>query len=205
MSLTPEQKAAVSSWIAAGDNLSAVQKKLREQFQVSMTYMDVRFLVDDLNLTLKDPTPKADASDVTKAKLPPAAAPAKPAAGAPAPEKKGLLDKAKEKLGLGAKPATDDAAADDADLPAEDADGLGEEELPAAGNVTVDVDGVTLIPGAIASGTVTFSDGVTGKWIVDQYGRPGFTEISQPGYRPSKEDAQAFMQELDAALRQKGF
>src|SRR5262245_30103652 len=65
MSLTPEQKATVSAWIAAGDNLSAVQKKLREQFQISMTYMDVRFLVDDLNLTLKDPAPKADASDVT--------------------------------------------------------------------------------------------------------------------------------------------
>jgi hypothetical protein len=191
MSLTPEQKAAVSSWIAAGDNLSAVQKKLREQFQVSMTYMDVRFLVDDLNLTLKDPTPKADPSDVTNAKVPPAAA--------PAPEKKGLLDKAKEKLGLGGK---SEAAADAADLPAEETD---EEFPPAAGNVTVDVDHVTLIPGAIASGSVTFSDGVTGKWIVDQYGRPGFTEISQPGYRPSKEDAQAFMQELDAALRQKGF
>jgi hypothetical protein len=200
MSLTPEQKAAVSSWIAAGDNLSAVQKKLRDQFQVSMTYMDVRFLVDDLNLTLKDPTPKADVSDVTKAKVPPASPAAKPAAGA-APEKKGLLDKAKEKLGLGAKPAADDADADDADLPADEA--AEDEALP--GGVTVDVDGVTLIPGAIASGTVTFGDGVTGKWIVDQYGRPGFTEISQPGYRPSKEDAQAFMQQLDEALRQKGF
>jgi hypothetical protein len=202
MSLTPEQKAAVSSWIVAGDNLSAVQKKLRDQFQVSMTYMDVRFLVDDLNLTLKDPAPKADTSDVTKAKVPPAAA-HKPA---PAPEKKGLLDKAKEKLGLGAKPAVDESAAEDESLPPEEGDALEDDALPpAAGNVTVDIDGVTLIPGAIASGTVTFSDGVTGKWIVDQYGRPGFTEISQPGYRPSKEDAQVFMQELDAALRQKGF
>ena len=45
MSLTPEQKQAVSDWIAAGDNLSAVQKKLSEQFKVSMTYRDVRFLV----------------------------------------------------------------------------------------------------------------------------------------------------------------
>jgi hypothetical protein len=196
MSLTPEQKASVSTWIAAGDNLSAVQKKLRDQFQVSMTYMDVRFLVDDLNLTLKDPTPKADASDVTKSKAPAPAAPAK--APAPAAEKKGLLDKAKEKLGLGG--AKDPAASDDADLPAE------EEELPpAAGNVSVEVDGVTLIPGAIASGKVTFSDGVTGKWIVDHQGRPGFTEISQPGYRPSREDAEVFMQELDAALREKGF
>ena len=48
MSLTPEQKQAVASWVAAGDNLSLVQKKLTEQFKVSMTYMDVRFLVDDL-------------------------------------------------------------------------------------------------------------------------------------------------------------
>ena len=199
MSLTPEQKATVSAWIAAGDNLSAVQKKLREQFQISMTYLDVRFLVDDLNLTLKDPAPKADASDVTKAKAAPAPAPAKPAA-APAAAKKGLLDKAKEKLGLGGK-ADDELAAGeaDADLPEDDA------LPPAPGNVTVELDGVTLIPGAIASGSVTFSDGVTGKWIVDQYGRPGFTEISQPGYRPSPEDGQAFMQELDAALRQKGF
>lgn len=188
MSLTPEQKATVSTWIAAGDNLSAVQKKLREQFQISMTYMDVRFLVDDLNLTLKDPTPKADASDVTKAKVPPAA-PAKPAAAKAA----------------AATPANADAAADG--LPAADGEeGLEDDAFPpAAGNVTVDVDGVTLIPGAIASGTVTFSDGVTGKWIVDNQGRPGFTEISQPGYRPSREDAQTFMQELDAALRQKGF
>lgn len=174
MSLTPEQKATVASWVAAGDNLSSVQKKLREHFQVSMTYMDVRFLVDDLNLTLKDPAPKTDASDVTKAKAP---APAKPA------------------------PATAPASG-----PADDADALEDDALPPVpGNVVVDVDGVTLNPNAIASGSVTFSDGVTGKWIVDHQGRPGFTEISQPGYRPSKEDAQAFMQELDAALRQKGF
>lgn len=194
MTLTPEQKSSVASWIASGDNLSAVQKKLREQFQLSLTYMDVRFLVDDLDLTLKDPVPKADTSDVTKAK--PSAPP--PAKTAPSPEKKGLLDKAKEKLGL-AKPA-------DADLPAEDPEALEDDALPPVpGNVVVEVDGVTLIPGAIASGSVTFSDGVTGKWIVDQYGRPGFTEVSQPGYRPSPEDGQAFMQELDAALRQKGF
>ena len=66
------------------------------------------------------------------------------------------------------------------------------------------VDRVTLIPGALASGSVTFSDGVSGKWIVDNYGRPGFSEISQPGYRPSPADGQAFMQELSAALQKKG-
>ena len=195
MSLTPEQKATVSAWIAAGDNLSAVQKKLREQFQISMTYMDVRFLVDDLNLTLKDPAPKADASDVTKAKVPAAA----PAGGAS--EKKNPAGKSS-----GAPAPGDASAAQGDELPAEGDEAFEDDALPPApGNVIVDVDGVTLLPGAIASGKVTFSDGVTGKWIVDHQGRPGFTEISQPGYRPSREDAQAFMQELDAALRQKGF
>lgn len=197
MTLTPEQKEALASWIAAGDNLSTVQKKLSEQFKLSMTYRDVRFLVDDLNLALQDPTPKVDANDVTK----PAAAPA-PAAPASARgatnEKKGFLEKAKEKLGLAKTEADDDAEA-----PLED----DVDELPSdeATNVRVSVDAVTLIPGALASGSVTFGDGVTAKWIVDQYGRPGFTEVSKPGYRPTPADGQAFMQELGAALQKRGF
>lgn len=197
MTLTPEQQQAVSGWITAGDNLSAVQKKLAEQFQISMTYRDVRFLVDDLNLALKDPAPKVDTSDVSKVQA------AKPVGGEPArtapAEKKGFFDKAKEKLGLG----KDDP---EAGLPEDD---LADEDLsaavPAAGGVTVEVDKVTLIPGALASGTVRFADGVTGKWVVDQYGRPGFTEVSKPNYRPTPADGQAFMQELSAALQKRGF
>jgi hypothetical protein len=169
MTLTPEQTKTVSEWVAAGDNLYTVQKKLADQLKVSMTYMDVRFLVDDLNLQLKDPEPKADASDVSKSPAP------KPAA-----EKKGFFDKAKEKLGL----------ADD-----------GGETAPAPGGVRVAVDKVSLNPNAMASGTVAFPDGVTGKWIVDLQGRPGLVEVSKPGYRPSPADAQAFMQELSTALQ----
>jgi hypothetical protein len=200
MTLTSEQQQAVAGWVTAGDNLSAIQKKLSEQFQVSMTYRDVRFLVDDLNLALKDPAPKVDTSDVSK--TPPPAPQSAPAAGADRGGKKGLLDKAKEKLGFAkndaGEPATEDAGAEAMD---EDFDDL----PPAVGNVKVEVDKVTLIPGAVASGTVTFSDGVTGKWIVDQYGRPGFTEVSQPGYRPTPQDGQAFMQELSRSLQQRGY
>lgn len=187
MTLTPEQKESVAAWVAAGDNLSTVQSKLAEHFKLSMTYRDVRFLVDDLNLALKDAAPKVDANDVTRSQ------PAAPPAGPPA-EKKGFLDKAKEKLGLD----KDGTADDDAEL---------EDDLPAGGasTVKVEVDAVTLIPGALASGAVTFSDGVTAKWVVDQYGRPGFTEVSQPGYRPSPEDGQAFMQELSLSLQKRGF
>jgi hypothetical protein len=170
MALTSEQSATVAAWVAAGDSLSVVQQKLRDEFDLSLTYMDVRFLVDDLDLTLKDAAPKADASDVSKTPPP--------------------------------GPAASSSAAGEKD--AADAEFL-DEDLPAAGgNVRVSVDGVTLIPGAMASGSVIFGDGVTGKWIIDNYGRPGFTEISREGYRPSAADSQAFMQELNLALQQKG-
>jgi len=185
MTLSPEQTQAVASWVAAGDNLSAIQKKLFEQFKLSLTYMDVRFLVDDLNLSLKDAAPKAS-TDIGSAPQ------GSPDAG---PGKKGFFEKAKEKLGLSKEPSEDD------DLPP---DGPAD-DIPAGGAVSVMVDKVTLIPNAMASGTVTFSDGVKGKWIVDNYGRPGFTEVSRPGYRPSAADSQAFMQELSAALQTRGF
>ena len=48
----------------------------------------------------------------------------------------------------------------------------------------VTVDKVSLNPNAMASGTVTFPDGVTGKWIVDLQGRPGLTDVSQPRLPP---------------------
>jgi hypothetical protein len=130
--------------------------------KISMTYMDVRFLVDDLNLELKDSAPKADASDVSKAPAPPAAAP-----GAPA---------------------------DDLDDGAPPPPGPG-------GAVRVTVDKMNLNPSAMATGTVVFPDGVTGKWMVDLQGRPGLVDVSKPGYRPSPADAQAFMQELSLALQ----
>ena len=194
MVLSDEQKQVVATWVAAGDNLSAVQRKLAEQFKISMTYMDVRFLVDDLNLQLKDAAPKADTNlhqaDVN--------GPGRPPAG---PEKKGFLEKAKEKLGL----AKDEAAGEE-ELPEEALDEELDEDLGPAGggNVKVTVDKVTLNPSAMASGTVAFSDGVTGKWIVDNYGRPGFTEISKPDYRPKAADAKAFVKELSRALQQRG-
>ncbi len=54
MTLTDEQKTAVAAWIEAGAGISDVQKRLLEDFQISLTYMDTRFLVDDLKLALKE-------------------------------------------------------------------------------------------------------------------------------------------------------
>ncbi len=198
MTLTPEQKAAVASWIAAGDNLSAVQKKLVEQFKLSLTYRDVRFLVDDLELELKDPAPKVDTSDVTKAQARPAA----PAA----PEKKSMLDTLKEKVGLGGGAASEAPADDEDELPADDFPeeaGLPPEAPAGSGSVTVEMDRI-MRPGTVVSGSVTFSDGVSGKWALDQYGRL-MLDTGQPGYKPSAPDVQAFQRELQLQLQRHGF
>ena len=188
MTLTPEQKQAVTAWIATGDNLSQVQKKLIDQFQITMTYRDVRFLVDDLNLELKDPAPKVDTTDLSKP-----AAPKPGPAGTTAPH-------TAPAPGAGA-----DAVAEDEPATEAEEENFDEALGAGAGTVKVEVDKITVLPGALASGTVTFSDGVTGKWVVDQYGRPGFTEISKPGYRPTPADGQAFVQELSAQLQKRGF
>ncbi len=58
MTLTDEQKTAVTHWLEAGAGLSEVQKRLREEFHVSLTYLDTRLLVDDLKLMPKDPEPE---------------------------------------------------------------------------------------------------------------------------------------------------
>ena len=169
MTLTPEQKEAVATWAAAGDNLSTIQGKLTAQFKISIRYMDLRFLLDDLNVQLKDAAPKKDTLLQSAPQPPPGAAP---------------------------------EAAEDGDLPPE----VPDEAAPAGGGgVTVAVDKVTLIPGALASGTMTFANGVTGKWIVDNQGRPGITDVSRPDFRPSAAEAQAFMQELSRVLQQRGF
>jgi hypothetical protein len=206
MPLSPEQKQAVSSWVAAGDNLSAVQKKLAEQFKISMTYMDVRFLVDDLGLELKNAAPKADAADVGKAPLPNAAGAPASRAGPPRPEpaeraeKKGFLDKLKEKVGVGQSDDADDLPEDAMDEPAE-------EDFPAPpagpGTLMLEIDRVVR-PGAAVSGNVTFSDGVSGKWALDQYGRL-MLDTGQPGYKPSAADVQTFQRELQAQLQRHGF
>jgi hypothetical protein len=57
MTLTDSQKDQVRQWLTAGLKLSDVQKRLETDFGLRPTYMEVRFLVDDLKVTLKDPEP----------------------------------------------------------------------------------------------------------------------------------------------------
>src|SRR5476649_907864 len=56
MNLDEAQRQTVARWISEGAKLSEIQKRLLE-LGVKLTYMEVRFLVDDLKLTPKDPEP----------------------------------------------------------------------------------------------------------------------------------------------------
>lgn len=54
MQLTDAQKQQVAQWIASGAKLSEIQSRLEQEFEIRLTYMDTRLLVDDLKLTPAD-------------------------------------------------------------------------------------------------------------------------------------------------------
>jgi len=164
MKLDDSQKQKVSEWIEAGLKLSEIQDKLTKELGLKMTYMEVRFLIDDLGVKLKD-KPKEAPANLT----PPAAQPSQPGT-------------------AGQKPA---------------APGALEQPAAGAGKVSVTVDQITK-PGALVSGKVTFSDGKSADWYLDQMGRLGLAPKEQ-GYKPSQEDLVDFQAELQNELARLGF
>ena len=166
MQLDETQKKTVVGWVEEGLDLSAIQSRLESEMDIRMTYMDVRFLVGDLELTPKDEEEPEPAEPDEPQVEPTAPTPDNPF---PAPD---------EPMG---------------DPPLEaDSDSAG-------GEVSVTVSPVTQ-PGTMASGSVTFSDGVTCDWHVDQFGRPALVPPSD-GYQPPEADMPKFGQKLQQELR----
>lgn len=146
--LSEEQKSSLKQWAAEGASIADLQKRMKDDLGISITYMDARFLVLDLGIDIVVPAKeeeekKPEAGDLTAAPVP---------------------------------------------------DGEG---------VTVTIDNIAL-PGAMVSGKVIFSDGETGIWMLDQYGRPGL-DADTPGYRPSQEDIIEFQKQLSELVRKNGY
>ena len=156
MILTDVQRAKVAEWINAGAKMSEIQNRLLSELGLKLTYMEVRFLVDDLKLTPKDPEPP-------KIVAPPPEPAKKP--GAPLPRDP--------------------------------------EPAPGLGGVNVTVDHIAK-PGTIVSGKVTFSDGQTADWYLDQTGRLGVAPTIT-GYKPSAADVKDFQIILQSELAKLGF
>jgi len=87
MKLDDAQRDKVSQWIEQGLKLSEIQDKLGSDLGLRLTYMEVRFLIDDLGVKLKDKPKEAAPAELGAPKPPGAAAAASAAAkpGAPAP------------------------------------------------------------------------------------------------------------------------
>ena len=180
--LDDRQKEMVRQWAAEGAGLSEIQRRIKDEFGISMTYMDVRFLMLDLHADVKDkPEPKEETPS-----------PSKDVSAPPSDdgEDETPLEDNSETVKPSNRQTTEDDESEENGYTPSDMDG---------GNVTVELDRVVRA-GAIASGSVTFSDGVTGSWYVDQMGRLGITKVSKPGYQPSREDIEAFQMELQDKL-----
>ena len=80
MQLTDEQKQQVIKWIADGQKLADVQRRLADEFDVRLTYMEARFLIDDLQLTPQDPPEPVKSPITAETPAPPSAS-----SGAPSP------------------------------------------------------------------------------------------------------------------------
>ena len=85
MKLDEAQRKQVATWIAEGLKLAEIQKRLDSELGLRLTYMDVRFLVDDLKLTPLDPEPPKPAVPAAEvAKTPGPTAPVAPVSPLPA-------------------------------------------------------------------------------------------------------------------------
>jgi hypothetical protein len=73
---------------------------------------------------------------------------------------------------------------------------------PAEGATHATMDSIP-VPGSLVSGKVTFSDGETGVWTLDQTGRPTL-DFKTVGYQPSREDIMEFQVQLRALIEQSG-
>ncbi len=158
MELTEQQKTTVAAWVEEGCGLSEIQRRLTSEFDLRPTFMDVRFLILDLGLEIRDGSAASRDADAG--------------------------DEASGEPDVG----EDDALAG---------------EPAGIGGVSVEVDRL-IKPGALISGSVTFSDGMKATWMLDQAGRLAL-DPAQPGYRPGPEDIEGFQRALQEEMMKKGY
>src|SRR5262245_18519473 len=80
---------------------------------------------------------------------------------------------------------------------------LEKEPAPAGQRVAVSVDEIAR-PGALVSGKVTFTDGQSADWQMDQFGRLAVVP-KQQGFKPSQSEVMDFQVELESALARMGY
>jgi len=156
MNLSDKQIESVKSWLADGYDVAQVQKQLLAEFGISMLYMDVRFLIDDIGASIN------------------------------VPEK--TVQKPAEQKAQNASEVDGNAVEND-DV-SDDFDGNGQ--------VQVALSPVTR-PGAVAEGSVIFSDGGKAEWILDNSGQLGIIPETE-GYNAPQADLPIFQSKLQSLM-----
>lgn len=176
MQLTDPQKDSVRQWAAEGASLSQIQTRLTEEFGFRLSFMDVRLLVLDLEVSIREKKRPADVPKVMP------------------PEPAAVDDAAAEDL------ADEELSPEElAELEKEDAP----DAPKATGGVTVDVSRLAR-PGFALTGDVTFSDGVKAQWGVTNRGELSLSG-ADPAYRPTPEDVRDFQVKLRNAVSRGGY
>ncbi len=139
--LSPDQINTIKQWAEQGARLADIQKNMREEMNLSLTYMDTRLVILDLGITLAEDKTEPVSQENPQTAL-------------------------------------------------------------ATGKTSVTVDSVAL-PGAIISGRVSFSDGESAAWMIDQMGQPSI-DPNNPDYEPTQEDIIEFQKQLRAVIQQQG-
>ncbi len=184
MEITESQRNQfIQKCLEEGMSLSQVQDQLAQQFQLHVTYMELRLLTAELQVNWEKQDARAMAARAARtpaaAQQPPLPPGAPPANG----EEQEAWPQEEEESPL--PPATPPPAADGAD------------NTP-RGTTTVEISKVVR-PGASLSGTVKFGSGASGEWYVDAYGRLGFN-ADEGSSQPDQRDIQEFQAELQKAL-----
>ena len=192
MDLSEAQKEAVAAWFAAGASLDEIQKRIKSEFGIHMTYLDVRLMVAEL----PHPAEAGEVDEETNGEE----AGTTETSGRKPPEYGQEFSDGPDRQGFADGPDGQEEQIGDQQRDASEENST-EAQTVSAPTVTIDA---LMIPGTIASGDVTFSDGQTGKWFLDQMGRLGLGGDLPQGYRPSPTDAALFQQQLMGLLQSKG-
>ena len=147
---------------------------MKEEFELTLTYLDTRFLLADLGLEVQQEEEEtAPEESIT--------------------EEQHHSAKSNEEEPE-AKPEAEES------LPEDPEKEKGDQNEKA--NVILTVDSLTQ-PQCVISGKVTFSDGKGASWYIDQLGRLGLNP-DEEGYSPSEEDLEAFQVELRIVVSKEG-
>lgn len=162
--LSEEQIEQIKDWVSEGAQMADVQRRLKEEFELNVTYMDTRFIALDLELEFEQEAVEDDPEDSVADSA---------SQGGPTMEH--------------ASEVTNEPVKNESFFEV-----LPEDEN--APSVSLGLDQVA-IPGSMVSGTVTFSDGERGRWMIDDVGRPSI-DPDTPGYQPTQTDLEDFQVKL---------